>query len=94
MLFPLIHRAGYCFAQTAFCLAIGCIKIYIIVHGSAHRASYIFFSHIITSQKRQIYTISVQNQHQKAVICGFDSIIHPLYGDANYAFVAILEISY
>ena len=93
MLFPLIHRAGYCFAQTAFCPAVGCIKIYIIVHGSAHRASYIFFSHIITSQKRQIYTISVQNQHQKAVICGFDSIIHPLYGDVNYVFVAILEIS-
>ena len=41
MLFPLIHRAGYCFAQTAFCPAVGCIKIYIIVHGSAHRASYI-----------------------------------------------------
>ena len=38
-----------CFAQTAFCPAVGCIKIYIIVHGSAHRASYVFFSHNITS---------------------------------------------
>ena len=38
--------------------------------------------------------ISVQNQHQKAVIRGFDSIIHLLYGDVNCAFVAILEISY
>ena len=38
--------------------------------------------------------ISVQNQHQKAVICGFDSIIYLLYGDVNCAFVAILEISY
>ena len=36
--------------------------------------------------------ISVQNQHQKAVIRGFDSIIYLLYGDFNYAFVAILEI--
>ena len=26
-------------------------------------------------------------------ICGFGLIIHPLYGDVNYAFVAILEIS-
>ena len=38
--------------------------------------------------------ISVQNQHQKAVIRGFDLIIYLLYGDVNYAFVAILEISY
>ena len=38
--------------------------------------------------------ISVQNQHQKAVIRGFDSIVYLLYGDVNYAFVAILEISY
>ena len=37
--------------------------------------------------------ISVQNQHQKAVIRGFGLIIHPLYGDVNYAFVSILEIS-
>ena len=37
--------------------------------------------------------ISVQNQHQKAVISGFDSIIYLLYGDVNYVFVAILEIS-
>lgn len=36
--------------------------------------------------------ISVQNQHQKAVICEFDSIMYLLYGDFNYAFVAILEI--
>lgn len=36
--------------------------------------------------------ISVQNQHQKAVIRGFDSIMYLLYGDFNYAFVAILEI--
>lgn len=35
--------------------------------------------------------ISVQNQHQKVVIRGFDSIIYLLYGDFNYAFVAILE---
>ena len=42
--------------------------------------------------------ISVQNQHQKAVISGFDSIIYLLYGDVNYVFVAIfgdfLLISY
>ena len=37
--------------------------------------------------------ISVQNQHQKAIILGFDSIIYLFYGDVNYAFVAILEIS-
>lgn len=91
MLFPLIHRAGYCFAQTAFCPAIGCIKIYIIVHGSAHRASYVFFSHNITSQKHRINTISVQNQHQKAVIRGFDSIIYLLYG---YSLVAFSELLY
>lgn len=47
--FGILNRAGYRFAQTAFCPAIGCIKIYIIVHGSAHRASYVFFSHNITS---------------------------------------------
>ena len=37
--------------------------------------------------------ISVQNQHQKAVIRGFDSIIYLFYGDVDYAFIAILEIS-
>ena len=51
MFFPLIHRAGHCFAPTAFCPATGFIKIHIIIHGSAHRASYIFFFHSITSQK-------------------------------------------
>ena len=46
-----LHRAGHCFAQTAFCPATGFIKIHIIIHGSAHWTSYIFFSHSITSQK-------------------------------------------
>ena len=94
MFFPLFHRAGHCFAQTAFCPATGFIKIHIVVHSSTHRASYIFFSHNIASQKHQINTFPVPNQHQKAVIRGFDSIIHPLFRDANYAFAAILEISY
>ena len=52
MFFPLIHRAGHCFAQTAFCPATGFIKIHIIIHGSAHWASYIFFFHNITSQRK------------------------------------------
>ena len=58
MFFPLIHRAGHCFAQTAFCPATGFIKIHIIIHGSAHWTSYIFFSHSITSQKNAKQTQS------------------------------------
>ena len=94
MFFPLINRAGYRFAQTAFCPATGFIKIHIIIHGSTHQASYIFFFHNIAYQKHRIGTFPVQNQHQKAVIRGFDSIMHLLFRDANYAFIAILEISY
>ena len=49
---------GHCFAQTAFCPATGFIKIHIIIHGSAHWTSYIFFSHSITSQKNAKQTQS------------------------------------
>lgn len=49
--FPLFHRAGHCFAQTAFCPATGFIKIHIVVHSSTHRTSYIFFSHSIASYR-------------------------------------------
>ena len=91
MFFPLIHRAGYRFAQTAFCPATGFIKIHIVVHSSTHRASYIFFSHNIASQKNQINTFPVPNQHQKAVIRGFDSIIYLLYGYSLVTFSELLR---
>ena len=54
-------RQGHCFAQTAFCPATGFIKIHIVVHSSTHRASYIFFSHSIASQKHRINTFPVPN---------------------------------
>ena len=63
------------------------------IRGSVRQLDFV----LVRSRATSIITPStfpVLNQHQKAVIRGFDSIIHPLFRDANYAFVAILEIFY
>ena len=63
------------------------------IRGSVRQLDFV----LVRSRATSIITPStfpVPNQHQKAVIRGFDSIIHPLFRDANYAFAAILEIFY
>ena len=63
------------------------------IRGSVRKLDFV----LVRSRATSIITPStfpVPNQHQKAVIRGFDSIIHPLFRDANYAFAAILEIFY